>query len=52
VQHWTGVPLTGPRSGDARPHLTDGLRYEDRADVRTGFQLSRSSDPRHVTITP
>ena len=25
---------------------------EDRADVRTSIQLSRSSDPKHVTITP
>jgi hypothetical protein len=44
--------MRGLHSGEARPHVTDGLRYGNRADVRTSFQLSRSSDPRHVTITP
>ena len=46
------VPIAGPHSGDDRPHSTDGLRYEDRADVAASIQLSRSFDPKHVTITP
>ena len=45
------MPRNGAHSGDARPRVTDGLRYEDGADVSTSIQLSRSSDPKHVTIT-
>jgi hypothetical protein len=37
-------------TGDAHPHLTDGFRYKN--NLPTSIQLSRSSDPKHVTITP
>ena len=49
--HRSNVSRGGAHSGDAHPRLTAGLWHEDRADVPTSIQLSRSSDPKHVTIT-